>query len=247
MTKATPIAVSPLPIWGSLILFGVPTLLMWLTTRYGIPALRPHLTGPDIFCWFVVGGSVFFCLFVAAFVAFWIEQGKITLIGFADRFRLSSINTGDVAWSLGALVVCGLLSAGIAGVWKLAAQTWSLLPEPSLTPSFIQVEPFAQDRLSVLLAWLPLFFFNITGEELWWRGYILPRQEQEHHSMAWLVHGCGLTLFHLPLGIDLSIILLPFLFGLPYVVQRRKSLWTGFIVHGILNGGGFLAVVAGLA
>ena len=97
------------------------------------------------------------------------------------------------------------------------------------------------------MAWLPLFFFNITGEELWWRGYILPRQEQEHHSAAWLVHGIGLTLFHLPLGIDLSIILLPFLFGLPLVVQRRKNLWTGFIIHGMLNGGGFLAVAFGLA
>lgn len=247
MTKATPVAVSPLPIWGSLILFAIPTLLMWLATRLLIPALRPHLTGPDIFCWFIAGGSVFFCLFIAAFVAFWIEQGRPTLKGFAERFRLSGINTGDVAWSVGALIVCGLSSAGIAGLWQLAAQAWGVLPEPSLTPSFIQVEPLSQNRLLVLLAWLPLFFFNITGEELWWRGYILPRQEQQHHSAAWLVHGLGLTLFHLPLGIDLSIILLPFLFGLPYVVQRRKNLWTGFIIHGILNGGGFLAVAFGLA
>jgi membrane protease YdiL (CAAX protease family) len=247
MTKDTLANVSPLPIGGSLILFGTPTLLMWLTTRSGIPVLRPHLGGPDIFCWFVAGGSVFFCLFAAAFVAFWIEQGKLTLLGFADRFRLSSINSGDAVWSVGTLIVCGLLSAGIAGVWTLAAQTWGLLPELSLTPSFIQVEPLTENRTSILLVWFPLFFFNITGEELWWRGYILPRQEQQHRSSAWLVHGCGLTLFHLPLGVDLSIILLPFLFGLPYVVQRRKNLWTGFLVHGILNGGGFLAVVAGLA
>jgi len=108
------------------------------------------------------------------------------------------------------------------------------------------MEPVTNDTYWVLLAWLPLFFFNIAGEELWWRGYILARQEQEHHSAAWFVHGLGLALFHLPLGIDLTIILLPFLFSLPYVVQRQRNLWTGFIVHGILNGGGFLAVAFGL-
>jgi len=28
----------------------------------------------------------------------------------------------------------------------------------------------------LFLAWLPYFFFNIVGEELLWRGYLLPRQ-----------------------------------------------------------------------
>lgn len=236
----------PLPIWGSLVLFGVPTLLMYLATRLGIPALREVLTGPDILCWFVAGGSVFVCLFVSAFLAFWIEQGRLTLDGFTSRCRLHRINAGDVAWSIGLLVACGLMSAGIAWLWRLASQTWGL-PEPQLSPPFIHMEPLTPDTYWVLLAWLPLFFFNIAGEELWWRGYILPRQEQQHHSAAWFVHGLGLALFHLPLGVDLTIIVLPFLFSLPYVVQRRKNLWTGVILHGMLNGGGFLAVAFGLA
>ena len=239
--------IRPLPIWGSLILFGVPTLLMWLATRFGIPALRHLLTGPDILCWFVAGGSVFLCLFIAAFLAFWIEQGRFTLEGFAERFQFRRINPADVLWSLGLLVICGLLSAGIAEIWKYASHAWDVLPEPQLSPSFIQMEPVTFDTSWMLLAWLPLFFFNIAGEELWWRGYILPRQEREHHSAAWFVHGLGLALFHLPLGVDLTIIILPFLFALPYVVQRRKNLWTSFIFHGMLNGGGFLAVASGLA
>lgn len=236
----------PMPIWGSLVLFGVPTLLIWLATRWGIPVLRGYLAGPDILCWFVAGGSVFFCLFVAAFVAFWLEQGRLTLDGFADRFRFRRLHVEDVGWSLGLLVVCGLLSAGIAWLWGSASQIWGVLPEPQLSPPFIRMEPVTDETSWVLLAWLPLFFFNIAGEELWWRGYILPRQEQEHGWAAWFVHGLGLALFHLPLGVDLTVILLPFLFSLPYVVQRRRNLWTGFIVHGILNGGGFMAVAFGL-
>lgn len=240
------IPIRPLSLWGSLILFGVPTLLMWLATRWGIPALRVTLPGPDILCWFVAGGFVFFCLFVAALAAFWIEQGKITWEGFADRFRFHRLNAGDVFWSLGLLVVCGLLSTGIAGAWGYASQSWGMLPEPQLSPPFLHVEPLNPETYWILLAWLPLFFFNIAGEELWWRGYMLPCQEREHPSGAWFVHGLGLALFHLPLGVDLTIILLPYLFALPYVVQRRKNLWTGFLLHGLLNGGGFLAVAFGM-
>jgi hypothetical protein len=66
---------------------------MWLATRQGIPALREHLAGPDILCWFVAGDSVFLCLFVAAFIAFWIEQGRLTLDGFKRRFRLVRVST----------------------------------------------------------------------------------------------------------------------------------------------------------
>lgn len=245
--KATEIEPRPLPFWGSLILFGMPTLLMWLATRRGIPALREHLAGPDILCWFVAGGLVFVGLFIAAIAGFWIEQRKFTWGGFTDRFRLHRPNSGDVGWSVGMLAACGMLSAAIAASWRLASQTWGLWPEPRLSPPFIHMEPLTNGTYWVLLAWLPLFFFNIAGEELWWRGYLLPRQEREHGSTAWFVHGLGLALFHLPLGLDLTIIVSPFLFSLPYVVQHRKNLWTGFFLHSVLNGGGFLAVACGVA
>jgi hypothetical protein len=120
--------IRPLPIWGSLLHFSVPTLLMWLATRQAIPALRGHLAGPDILCWFVAGGSVFLCLFVAAFIAVWLEHGRLTLSGFTKRFRLVGVNAGDVAWSFGTLAGCGLLSAMIAGLWKFAAQAWTVIP-----------------------------------------------------------------------------------------------------------------------
>jgi len=130
-------------------------------------------------------------------------------------------------------------------VWALTSQVFPVLEEPDLSPTFMHVEPLTQETLWVLLAWLPLFFFNIAGEELWWRGYMLPRQERLHGEAAWIVHGIGLAVFHLTLGIPLTIIALPILFGLPFVVQRRRNLWTGFIVHGIFNALGFLAVAFG--
>jgi membrane protease YdiL (CAAX protease family) len=238
--------VPPLPLWGSALLFGIPTLLMWFATRHAIPVLQERLAGPDILCWFVAGGAVFLCLFIGAFVGFRIEEQRVSLVGFTQRFRLAPIQRADVLWSLGTLVVCGLLSAAIAGVWTWASNPFPFLGKPDLSPTFMPVEPLTHETLWVLLAWLPLFFFNIAGEELWWRGYMLPRQEQSHGNSAWIVHGIGLAVFHLPLGIPLTIIALPILFGLPFVVQRRRNLWTGIIVHGIFNGLGFLAVAFGV-
>ena len=235
-----------LSLWGSAVLFGGPTVLMWLATRHAIPLLQERLAGPSILCWFIAGGAVFVCLFLGAFVGFWCEKRRITLSGFAQRFRLGRMNLADVLWSLGTLVACGLISAAIVSAWTLAANVSSFLPKPEFSPHFLHVEPLTEETLWVLLAWLPLFFFNIAGEELWWRGYMLPRQEKSHGKAAWIIHGLGLGFFHLPLGLHLTIIASPVLFGLPFVVQRRGNLWTGFLVHGIFNAMGFLLVAFGV-
>ena len=41
-----------------------------------------------------------------------------------------------------------------------------------------------------------LIVLNIGGEELWWRGIILPRQELAFGKWAWLVNGLLWDLFH---------------------------------------------------
>ena len=42
---------------------------------------------------------------------------------------------------------------------------------------------------SVFILYAIILSFNIFGEELWWRGYILPRQELSHGRFTWLIHG----------------------------------------------------------
>ena len=238
--------VQPLPFAGSFVLFMAPTLLMWGATRWGIPWLRAFVPGPDILCWFIAGSVVFAGLFKSALVAYWIDRRRGASESFAERFRFKPLRASDVVISLAALATCGVTSAIIQHEWEYLAATTHLVHAPELTPSFIRFERLTADTWWILAAWLPLFFFNIAGEELWWRGYVLPREEEQHGKCAFLVHAAGLALFHLPLGIDLTIILTPFLLALPWVVQRQKSIWPGFIVHGLLNGGGFLAVAFGL-
>jgi len=87
--------------------------------------------------------------------------------------------------------------------------------------------------------------FNVLGEELWWRGYILPRQELVHGKWTWLVHGILWTFFHLPFWWNL-LAMLPSTLSLPYVASRLKNTTPGIIAHFTMNGLGFVMILLGV-
>jgi hypothetical protein len=93
----------------------------------------------------------------------------------------------------------------------------------------------------IVIVYFVLLFFNIIGEEFWWRGVILPRQELAFGRWAWLVHGLLWCLFHAFKYFDyLSI--LPITLAIPYVSQRLKNNTPAIIAHYVVNGLGFLGV-----
>jgi membrane protease YdiL (CAAX protease family) len=72
---------------------------------------------------------------------------------------------------------------------------------------------------------------GVLGEEIIWRGYLLPRMEQTHGRAAWLINGllwnglCHLyTLYNLCTD-------LPFMLLIPFLAQRTQSTWTAVILH----------------
>jgi membrane protease YdiL (CAAX protease family) len=74
--------------------------------------------------------------------------------------------------------------------------------------------------LTHLAAWIVFFFFDILGEELFWRGYILPRQELVFGRRAWLVNSTLWAMFHLAFGWSMLLMLAPILIIGPWLVQR---------------------------
>jgi membrane protease YdiL (CAAX protease family) len=87
---------------------------------------------------------------------------------------------------------------------------------------------------------------NILGEELWWRGFIMPCQEPVFGHRTWIVQSILHAGFHFSFGPGLIFILLPTVFVLPWAVQRSRNTSVGLIVHGGLNGPAFLAISLGL-
>jgi membrane protease YdiL (CAAX protease family) len=93
-----------------------------------------------------------------------------------------------------------------------------------------------------------LVFGNIAGEELWWRGYLLPRQEAASGPMAWLSHGLLWAAFHLFFQATAwdMIRMMPTCCALAFVAQSRKNTWPGVVAHSIANSGFLIQIVRGI-
>ena len=69
-----------------------------------------------------------------------------------------------------------------------------------------------------------------------------PRLQLRYGNLTWLVSATGWTVFHLSFGWMLLLTMLPILIIQPYVMQKTQNTWSGIIIHGLVNGIGFLMV-----
>jgi membrane protease YdiL (CAAX protease family) len=88
-------------------------------------------------------------------------------------------------------------------------------------------------------------FFNIAGEELWWRGVVLPRQELAFGHWTWVIHGLMWAFFHIFKWWDV-LNLIPVCLGLAYMCTRKRSTTPGIIMHTLTNGVALLPLIAGV-
>lgn len=228
----------------SLVFFGLVTIALYFATHYIIPFLIEAAKIHPALSWFIVGGIVVFVpLFVTAIVASRLEGVK-TFYAIKNRLRLKAMNRGDWLWTLVGFVFVGVTMGLIMVAGECAAKT-GLISRFATSPPFLEFEPFRVGERWMLLTWLPMFFFNIMGEELLWRGYILPRQELAHGKHAWIINCVLWLVFHISFGWSLMLLLLPMIIVIPYLVQKRANTWIGMILHGGMNGPAFVAVALG--
>ena len=98
----------------------------------------------------------------------------------------------------------------------------------------------------VVAVWTGAFVVNIGGEELLWRGYLLPRQEAVFGRWAWLVNGLlWVVAVHAFMWWNLFG-LLPTGLVTPYLVQRYGTTWAGVVVHGLGNALWLVLLVVGV-
>ena len=86
---------------------------------------------------------------------------------------------------------------------------------------------------------------NILGEEFWYRGWMLPRQEISFGKYAWIINGSMFTFQHWMQPWNFLSILPGALF-MSFVLQLRKNTWIGIIQHGLINLGLFIHIVKGV-
>lgn len=238
--KTTP-KVQKLSLLASFSIFGGGALLMFVMTHIVIPFLV-HLTGQEpILFWFIVAGlGVFIPLIITAILILKREGYAWTKVTWQGRLRFCKMDRKDWLWVFIGLLLVGILTTAVMKILE------HLIGPFNHSPSFMTFEPLTEGRYWLLLVWLPFWLLNILGEELLWRGVMLPRQEVVFGNYTWIIHGLGWGLFHFAFGWKLLLTMLPLIFIQAFVVQKTKNSWTGVIMHGGLNGPGFLAVSFGL-
>jgi membrane protease YdiL (CAAX protease family) len=235
----------PIGIGQALLYFGIPAAVFTASILGLLPWMIRQGVSPFVTFNVTFGGPLAL-MFISAIAAYRLEGRPWTMSAFRERMRL-----GRFDWRL--------------GVWGLAIGAFSLLVNPVISPvlrplakvrlytapqefTAFQTAMVAggKDFLGVptagawwLLVWgvACLIILNIFGEELWWRGYILPRQELANGRWAWVVNGVLWAAFHIFYHTTLFsfVSYIPGCCALAYVAQRTRSTWPGVIGHTIAN------------
>ena len=200
--------IKAMPLKLSFLYFGIPALYFWLLTNYLTPYLNNTSGMHAAMSWFITGFFIFIPLFCAAYVFAKKEGSAGSFKALLKRLRLKKLTQKDWAWAIGGLVATFVFTGLIMGISLLLSKTFGI-PALQATPDFMEFEPFKASERWMLLIWLFMFFFNIVGEEIYWRGYILPRQERANPKLAWLINSALWGVFHISFGRDLFIIARP--------------------------------------
>lgn len=226
----------PLPLWQAAGFFGMPWLLFILAVYILLPTLDQ--VGVPLFLNFLIClGGPLALLLIAAGVAYQREGWPWRWQAFKTRFRLGAMPATAWLWALGLAIFMFLSSAflSFSAAWL---QQRAPLPAPLLQMFDLRPDAFMQAPLTgawwLFVGYLAYVVLNVFGEELWWRGYLLPRQEVALGQWTWVVHGLCWTLFHSFFYWEL-LMLLPGCLALAFVASKCKSTWPGIIAHFAYN------------
>jgi membrane protease YdiL (CAAX protease family) len=199
-------------------------------------------------------------LLVIAFIAIIMERDKkidkISLNDIKDRFRLKKMNKRDWLYTAGLFVFIILFHYLLSFTPRLLSNIPFFIPPeyvPPIANPNINNIVFQESYLGiplkgnwwVLLIFVLIIIFNIFGEELLWRGYMLPRQERHFTDKAWLVNGLLWDVSHICWRWNM-IMILPGCLAIPFVCQKVKNTYPGIIVHTLLNSLSIFPIIQGI-
>jgi len=237
--------IPPISILKAFYWFGSFTLLLYLATRHVMPLLLQMKIHPAL-SWFLASG---FLVFIPLFVmTIRVTRREIKSRGrteIMNRLWLKKLSRSDWAWTFTGVIIIIFTTGIIIYIVNKLFLFLGLGPLQT-SPSFMHFDPLQPNEYWILGIWVLFFFFNIVGEEVMWRGYLLPGLLIKYENKAWIINAVLWIFFHIPFGMHLIILVLPTFFLIPYIVQKRKNTWIGIIIHGAINAPGFILVSFGI-
>jgi len=252
-------SLKPMPLLVALLYFGIPAFVFVISVYYLIPFFMDR--GMTEFMSYSLSLLIpLIFMFLASLVALRMEGYPINWTSIKERFRLKKMDRTDWVWTVVSLIIM-FIGAGIFGVIgqllvvkgivPLPAKIPTALLDPTVDPASVlniftaALGPNVKGNWGLVIFSLILLAFNIFGEEFWWRGFILPRQELVHGSKTWVIHGTMWALFH-AFKYWAWLGLLPVCLTLAYVAQKRKNTWPGIVTHFIINSASLIPILAAI-
>lgn len=195
-----------------------------------------------LFCFYLP----FFILFLSCMILYKCEGNQWNWENFSSRLRLNSFNKNTLLWTIGLFIyaiIAYVITTQTIGIY--IAKHIKFLSPPDFLPAGInptkQMQPgYFFDIPLKGNWWFAIFyfigwFFNIFGEELMFRGFLLPKDEVNFGNHAWVYQGFIWSLWHFFWKWNVIPLLISVTIPLVFVVQKRKNTWIGIIIHGALN------------
>ncbi len=210
-----------------------------------IPAYLKHTGQPYLFAYLWVWGTSMGAVLGLSLLLFALEGRSFTWKAFAARYRLGEMPGKDWLWTLAVLLVTAGFYFGLSGTTRWLAAFSVFSPSPfapvELRPNAVgTIYPgmffgkAIQGQWWVVVVYFIGWIFNILGEEFFYRGWMLPRQELAFGKYAWLVNGTMFTFQHWMQPFNFLAIWPGALF-MAWVIQRRRNTWIGILQHGLMN------------
>jgi membrane protease YdiL (CAAX protease family) len=218
----------PLGLWKSILYFGIATLMM--QGMYHLVMRVTDYFGYRLFFTFLIGfGFPSLLLLIAALILFRRERSRLS---FAEGFRLQKLDSNGWIWTI---ILCAIwiavpilmrpVTAWLQTNWFHPGKMWVRMMMPD--PNYFMEVPMSGWIYVVLFAFILL---NVFGGELFFRGYLFPRQELAFGSRTWLIHAVLWIIFRSFLPWELATITV-LGFALTYAVQRTRNTWTSILAH----------------
>jgi membrane protease YdiL (CAAX protease family) len=196
-------------------------------------------------------------LFAAALIAAQHEHNPLTWAFLSKRFRFVPLTRHGRLLTAGCFIVAffgagalGLTVKYIAGIPAFAPPAvFPNVIDPRHAPTLSYATFMGQatpGNWRMIGLYALMLFFNIVGEELWWRGYIFPRQQLRFGNSTWLVHGLLWALFHTVFYPWQILGLAPLCLAISYAAQRTRSIWSGILIHSLTNGLAMVPLILGV-